>query len=442
MRLNFLILHDMDPRRSARKSLVDHMKCFERYTCGAHNFVYHYLRAPISDTLRRLNFHVVILSTTCLAFCRYIQPRETFYRFKDAWSFISEMDAVKLAFPQDDYHRSSEIDALFHAWGIDVIYSVRPEYKDILYPKCANSVAIKKIMSGYIDDKSIATMEPFKRPFEQREYDIVQRVTMHPPWGGHFSQIKGRMANRFEEFGAKIGSLKVNISSRPEDVLPGDSWLKLLGNGRFALGSECGVSLWDPEGIFMDRTVEYLKEHPDASFEEVEAACFPGEDGKFVFSGVSPRVFESTMMGCSQVLTEGGYLGLLEPWEHYIPVSQDLHDVAAALDAIEDLDGAKRRARACYEVLVDNSAFRYHALVDTVIKDISHLSEDRAFQQTDPVQFSQHVSQYQAEQDDMPPLIPDSPEPSIVDRIWGTVPSSIRKWVPISIKNLLYELSR
>ena len=99
-------------------------------------------------------------------------------------------------------------------------------------------------------------------------------------------------------------------------------------------------------------------ECPDASFSEVEANCFPGEDGNFVFSGFTPRLFEYSMMGCSPILIEGEYRRILDPWIHYIPVRRDLSDVEDALQATADWTAAKRRVKACYETLIDNPQFR------------------------------------------------------------------------------------
>ncbi len=238
-----------------------------------------------------------MLDASALGICRY-RPRELYYEIRDAWSFVGDLEAVKLAFPQDDYHQTNELDALFAEWGIDIVYSVLPKHMHMLYPQSGRTAELKGALTGYVDDNSIQSMERYIKPFESRKYDIAQRVSMYSPVGGYYARIKGQMANRFEELGRKK-RLAFDISSRPEDILHGDRWLELIGDCRFALGCEGGVSVWDPDGIYHDRVRAFLENHPDALFEEVADACFPGEDGRYVFSAISPRLFESAMMGCS-----------------------------------------------------------------------------------------------------------------------------------------------
>ena len=151
------------------KRYLDHMMCFERYSERNHEYYYHYMREPVTDTLRKINFHVVVLSTSALAFCRYCHPRGLFHRFRDAWSFIGELNAVKLAFPQDDYHRTNDIDELLHAWGVDVVYTVLPEFASKLYPLSMQVAEVKEALTGYVDDSSIVVrVKSFKKPFDER----------------------------------------------------------------------------------------------------------------------------------------------------------------------------------------------------------------------------------------------------------------------------------
>ena len=379
-----------------------------------------------------MDFHVVILTTTAIAFCRYCRPREIYFKTRDAWSYLRELDAVRLAFPQDDYHQSNDIDALFKEWGIEVIYTVLPDHVDMFYPLSSQSAQVKGVLTGYVDDNSILSVEPLSRPFDDRKFDLVQRVKMHPFFGGNFSQIKGRMADRFLEISKNRSSLTVNISTSPNDVLTGNRWLELLGNGRFALGSEGGVSLWDPDGVYFDRERKYLEQYPDASFEDVEGACFPGEDGRYTFSTISPRLFESAMMGCSQILVEGEYLGLLQPWDHFIPVRHDLQDVDDALEATKDVSAAKRRVGSCYDTLIDCPSLRYTSLVTEVIEDIHRLALGRAFDETLPQRFKESVAAHRLELARTPSVM--------VLRAWTRIPPRLRCLVPPSIRKVAHKV--
>ena len=395
MRLNILFLHGQGVYRAPRLSAVNHLKFLERYGPGEHNFLYHRWDEPLTSTLRNVQFHVIVLSTTALRICRH-RPRHHYYRIRDAWSFVADSSAIKLAFPQDDYHQTNELDLLFAGWGVDIVYSVLPNHMTMLYPKSGRSAELKGVLTGYVDDNNVRTLARFRKPFEHRRFDIFQRTTHYPHFGGYYAQIKGEMARCFERMGQRVG-LATDISTRIEDVKDDERWMECLGNSRFALGCESGVSVWDPDGIYRDRVEHYLKDHGDVRFDEVEAACFPGEDGRYVFSAVSPRLFESVMMGCCQILVEGAYLGLLHPWKHYIPVRPDLSNVEEAIEAMADLQEANRRIEECYDILVDNMEFRYSTLADRVIGDIERLAVGRGFRESDPRQFRRIVEEHQTE---------------------------------------------
>ena len=440
MRYNFLILHSLFDLKKTRKSLLDHLMFCQRYAPGDHNYCYHNVREPVTDVLRNLDFHVIVLSTTALSFCRNCKPRETYDRFKNAWSFIGERDAIKLAFPQDDYLRTNDVDALFDTLRVNVIYSVLPEFEELFYPRSRRSAEVRAAMTGYVDDDSLRTMSKYRRTFDQRTFDIVQRVKMYPAWGGYFSQIKGEMAERFAETCKTDRSLNVNISTRAKDVLTGDDWMKLLGNGRFALGSEGGVSLWDPDGIYSDLTIDYLERNPHASFDEVEAACFPGEDGKYVFSALTPRLFEAATMECSPILIEGEYGGLLQPWEHYIPVKQDLSDVQDAVEATKDVDAAKRRIAACREALIENPSLRYGSLAREVMEDVDRLASGRGFREMQPADFRRAIGRHRAAQRGLLPFAPTRFLSHIARPLLNAVPPGVRRVVPRPAKEAVRKM--
>lgn len=425
MRRNILILHNLgDPGRSLR-SMVDYLKCFERYA-PEHNYLYHRWSEAPTAALRDMDFQLVVLDASALGICRY-RPRELYYEIKDRWSFMRDRDAVKIALPQDDYHQSNVLDELFDDWNVDIVYSVLPKQMQMLYPRTGRKAQLKGALTGYIEDDSIAQLAPFARPFRQRAFDVGQRCTMYSPVGGRYASLKGVMAEAFHAEAISRGFAS-NISTDPADVLLGDDWPRLLGNARFALGAEGGVSLWDPDGLIHDRVRAYLTDHPGAAFEAVEQACFPGEDMAQVFSAVSPRLFEAAMMGCSQILLEGEYLGLLHPFEHYIPVKHDMSDIADAVEAMRDLDGAEKRMRATWDALIEQPQLRYSHFVAGVMADVEDIALRRHLQPANDAAFrigvATHQKQLMAARAQTGPL-----DFFLRTRLHRAVPTGIRQYV-------------
>ncbi len=116
----------------------------------------------------------------------------------------------------------------------------------------------------------------------------------------------------------------------------------------------------------MVRTERYLDEHPDASFEEVEAACFPGEDGKLQLFAISPRHLEACATRTCQVLVEGEYSGVLRAGEHYIPIAKDLSNVEEVLDIVQSDSERERITDNAYRDVVASGDYTYRGLVEQV----------------------------------------------------------------------------
>jgi hypothetical protein len=139
----------------------------------------------------------------------------------------------------------------------------------------------------------------------------------------------------------------------------GDAWLNFIGDSKFTLGANSGSSLLDPTGSIQRSVRTYLASHPDASFEEVEKSCFPGLDGKYSFTAISPRVLEAALLGSAQILVDGEYSGIVKPGEHFIPIRPDASNFPEVLDAWPTgrlVDGMIRR---CREAVLSVDALRY-----------------------------------------------------------------------------------
>lgn len=423
MKYNILVLHNLSDLQSSLRSMVDYLKCFERYGPD-HNFIYYKWTDPVTPSLRKMDFHVVILDASALGVCRY-RPRELYYELKENWDFVAELDAVKIAFPQDDYHQSNVLDELFDDWNVDIVYSVLPKHMAMFYPRTGLRAQLKGVLTGYVDDNSIDVIPSISKSFGNRQFDVGQRVSMYSPLGGRYAQIKGLLAEKFKDLATAEG-FSCNISHAGADSIRGDNWMRFLGDCRFVLGGEGGVSVWDPDGLIFDKVMKIISEHPTASFEEIEEECFPGEDGRFVFTAVSPRLFEAAMVGSCQILTEGEYLNLLKPFEHYIPVKQDLSDLESAVKEMGNWEGAQKMISATYESLVNNPLLRYSGLVSEVMKDVDAIAEKRNFTSTDDISFENLFENMRSELEKQK----HSNTEKYVYRVAGMVPKSVREMIP------------
>ena len=367
MKLNILVLHDIPDLSRTFLSCSDYVLCYERYA-PEHNYIYFKISDPVAPILMDIKFDVVIFSSTALAY-RRIRPLSNWPEALEKLSFLNKSHVIKIAYPQDDYHQTKDLDQLFDDWKFDVVYTVMPNHHALLYPLSINHAYFETVLTGYVDDKQVTDFSKYALPLEKRSITLGQRVTRYSALGGRFAMLKGMISEKLAILVRESG-LKVDVSTDTNDRISGVKWLKFLGNCQFVPGCEGGVSILDRDGSIYEKIVSFTLKNPQAGFEEIEDACFPGLDGKYLFSAVSPRLFETAMMRCCQVLVRGSYLGVLEPYKHYIPVNEDLSDLDEAVCAMRDLNAAKKMANATYETLISNNKFRYRYHVQELFKRI------------------------------------------------------------------------
>ena len=110
----------------------------------------------------------------------------------------------------------------------------------------------------------------------------------------------------------------------------------------------------------------YSRDHPEASFEEVEASCFPGRDGGIRYFAISPRHLEACATRTAQILVEGSYNGVLKPGEHYVELKCDFSNLEAVLDLVERDSERARIVENAYRDVVASGAYTYERLVEEV----------------------------------------------------------------------------
>lgn len=375
----------------ARLANIDHALCFHRY-CKDHKFYYHDIQDPVTKALQNFQFDAVIFDTTT-ASMRFLRPREQFLEIQDRYAFIADWDAVKIAFPQDEYDCSRLLDDWLANLRFDVVYSVFPDQQTLLYPRMSKRGKVLPALTGYVNDDDVNWIGRYARPFDQRTIDIGYRARFLPANFGSYGQVKGLLAERMLR-ATQGRDLVTDISTDPGDVFLGDDWLHFLGNCRFSLGSEGGSSLWDPNGEVADRVADFTMQNPGADFAEVEAACFPGEDRRRIFPAVSPRLFEAAMLRSGQILVDAPYLDGLEPWRHYLPIDEHCETATEALDRTRDLLAMERMIEACYDVLIDSPRYRYSTHARAVLALIADLAAEKRVQGVPAAKFDRMVSRH------------------------------------------------
>ena len=346
----------------------DHLFAFARHSRLRCHYVNIAVR-PIPRRLRSVDYDLVVLHTSVLAALRW-PPRPP--RFMRRLEPLHAMSAVKIALPQDDFLRSQPVGELLERLRVDHVFTPVPasEWPRIYRAVDRSRTQFHPALTGYLEDEEVARMERITaEEGERRPIDVGYRAWHAPPWLGRHGALKTRIAEVFAQEGPRHG-LTVDVSTRDGDTKYGDEWTRFMAQCKYTIGVEGGASIDDYDGSVRAATDAYLAAHPDATFDEVEAACFPGRDGELRLRALSPRHLEACVTRTCQVLIEGHYDGVLTAGIHYLPLKADLSNLD---EVLEEMARDERRAEItenAYRDVVASRAWTYAAFVAQVERTV------------------------------------------------------------------------
>jgi hypothetical protein len=361
-RSNILVVYALR-KHPVRDTLRDHLYSFARYSSNRCFYVNLGLR-DIPRVTRRLRFQAVIFHTSFLS---YRWGPESWRELVRRAAPLRDVGEIRVAIPQDEFLRSELLCEFIEDFQIGHVFSAAPasEWPKIYAGVDRNRVGFTRVLTGYLEPRSIRRAERTATSVQEREIDIGYRAWHAAPWLGRHGQLKHQLADSVRERAARHG-LKVDISTGDEDTLFGDDWYRFLASCRYTIGVEGGASVLDRDGSLKEATERYLAEHPGAGFEEIEAACFPGEDGKLSLFAISPRHLEACATRTCQLLVEGDYNGVLRPDEHYLPLRRDLSNLDQVLEEVARDVRRPRIVEAAYRDVIASGRYEYSRLVERV----------------------------------------------------------------------------
>ena len=115
-----------------------------------HEYVFHDTTVESASDLTGLEFDAVILDVTFL-WARWAEDNRL-EAIKRDYGFIKDLQAVKVALPQDVYDCKAVLDDWMCEWKVDVVFSVIYGNWNVLYPKYSKAGTIRLAYTGYIDD--------------------------------------------------------------------------------------------------------------------------------------------------------------------------------------------------------------------------------------------------------------------------------------------------
>jgi hypothetical protein len=341
------------PMRSALRQKVRALEA----SATPHEIVYWNAGYSVPKAIRRLPVDVVVLDNTLLA-ARWAPE---FPARRPTFDWLAGVDALKIAFPQDEYNHAHVLDDWLTDLGVDVVCSIfGPEHRDLLYPRLAGRARFEKCLTGYVDELDVTRHADVVLPHDRRPLDLAYRAQALTPRFGRLGQLKHTVAEGVAPV-ARAAHLRVDVSTDPRDAVLGDNWFPFVASARAVLGSESGASAIDRRGELVTAERTMLEADSGLTFGAFDAAMPSGWDGLLPGS-VGPRHLEAAAARTCQVLVEGSYDGVLEPDVHYLSVRANGSNVDAVVERLGDRGLVEAIASRTYTDIVLSGRYGYAAL--------------------------------------------------------------------------------
>jgi hypothetical protein len=387
--IGVLVLHQLGNPVLRPPFMQLHLRSFEQ-SWPESACLFHDVSLPLPEWVRSVPFDAVILDVTFLS-ARYGIP-DNFAAVLRDYAFVRDLPAMRIALPQDEYYCSSVLDEWMCDWRVDLVLSVAPDHHAMLYPRYHRQGRIARGFTGYVEENLLRRTWP---QWSDRPIDIGYRAKRLPPYCGRIGELKWRIAG---EFLAQAGDhgLAVDIAVGDAHNLVGEAWLDFVGSCKSMLGTPSGSSIIDPRGEVQRKVRAYLAHNPTATFEQVEAACFPGMEGQYVFSMLSPRNIEAALGNTLQLLTPGDYSGILRAGEHYVLLEPDASNVKDIRDALRDTRAMAAMIERCRDAIMSNPQLR-RTVRDEWLRE--EICEHRSRQKRSPsvLAVARAIERYEAE---------------------------------------------
>ena len=165
-----------------------------------------------------------------------------------------------------------------------------------------------------------------------------------------------------KEYCDRNGIKNINIEWEENKRIYGDDWIKILGNSKVTLASECGCKIFDETEELIKKIDEKLKINSNYSYKDAEKDFCLKELEKYKACEVSPKMFEAVCLGTVLVMYPGNYAGIFKKDIHYIELQKDFSNIEDVMRKINDDDFLQNMADRVYKDIVN--------LVNILIKNL------------------------------------------------------------------------
>jgi len=342
-----------DDRRINPNTVLDHIAAFKRLSRHTVR-TFNPLGLSRSVALELDQFDAVVIHYSIVLSDRY-------HMSADMRQKLRRYSGLKIQFIQDEYRWVDRSTAASRDAGIRVLFTVAGELAATqLYDRRLPGVRRVHTLTGYVPEELIA------RPsvdLERRPLDVGYRGRELPYWMGRLAQEKVRIGQRFSEL-ASAYRLRCDIAWREPDRIYGLRWIDFLASCKATLGTESGASIADFDGGVEHAVRAYLRDHPGAEYDEVEAAVLDRCEGNVVVNVVSPRIFEAAALRTAMVMFPGEYSGVVSGGDHYIVLNKDFSNMSDVVRQLRDDRLVSEMTARAHRDLIESGRWSYKSFID------------------------------------------------------------------------------
>jgi len=350
--------------RNIQKNLVD---CYKDHLENCDIYYVNLFMSKALSICAQYKWDYVIFHSSLLSL-RFNRKRFTSLVDENSQWLIKLNARSKAVTVQDEFVHMDLVCDFINKYDVSHVFSVAPEQEfSNLYPTVDFSkVAFHRVLTGYIDYKTVSLVERRGKSTEQRPFLIGYRVVSTPQWGS-FNLKKREIADVFVSECSKRGYVH-DIKIGEQHFLHGNSWVLHLTKCRATIGIEGGANILDWNGSFSEKIKAMLAS--GVAFDRDYLVEIESNIPKIDLKALSPRHLEACMTRTCQILVEGHYNGILKPWVHYIPLKPDYSNLDEVFDALEDSEKIKKITDNAFNDIVRSRLYGYDVFAKFVIKSI------------------------------------------------------------------------
>jgi len=280
---------------------------------------------------------------------------------------LRDFAGVKVILKQDEHYRTARLLEYVEQAKFDIVATCLDAEEARRVYRLPH-LALLPVLPGYVAPGMVELHYP---PLESRKTDVGYRGSPQPWNFGRLAYEKWEIGERFGAAAAAKG-LRTDISSAWENRFFGRAWFDFLGSCKATLGVESGASVFDYTGDVEARCRAYREAHPAASFEDVFEKVLAPHHDNVRYRTVSPRHFEAAACRTLQILYEGEYRGILQPWRHYVPLRRDFGNFDEVVKTLRDARLSREIVERAWSEVAANPTYGYATFVrqidDAILK--------------------------------------------------------------------------